>query len=135
MLRPPALRSLLWVLVLALVALVPLVVPLSHSSAPRAASSAVPRASSSAGLQRNVVPEVATGEPQPTATASSAAVVNSDPGLVQGSRHRYGLPAALAVVALAGVASLLGRLLLAQQVARRPRADGGWTRLDAADGG
>ena len=39
-------------------------------------------------------------------------------GIVQGSPHRYGLPAALAVVGIVGVLSLLVRFLLAQPEAR-----------------
>ena len=39
--------------------------------------------------------------------------------LVQGSPHRFGLPAAVAVVAIAGVVSLLVRVLAADPALRR----------------
>jgi hypothetical protein len=42
-------------------------------------------------------------------------------GLTQESAHRYGLPAALALVAVTGMVSLLVRLLLAEPAARRRR--------------
>ncbi len=46
--------------------------------------------------------------------------------LTQDSTHRYGLPVLLAVVAIVGVVSVLGRYLLAQPAARshRPRSAG-----------
>jgi plastocyanin len=60
-------------------------------------------------------------------SATPAAAVGDDPvvtygdkeGIVQGSAHRYGLPALLALVGIAGVVSLLVRFLLAQPAARR----------------
>ena len=63
--------------------------------------------------------------PVPTAAGGSplAAGPQARPGvLAQSSPHRYGLPATLAVVAVAGVGSLLVRLLLARPAAVRRRA-------------
>ena len=74
----------------------------------------MPTPSSIDGPQPNIAPVPASGEPQPRAAASTAAVAYSQRGLVQESSHRYGLPAALALLAVTGVASLLARLLLAQ---------------------
>lgn len=87
------------------------------------------------GLGAGVLPTATptpTGVPQPDIAPqvpvtpvpgpSAAAVRYSSRGLVQDSAHRYGLPSALAVVALTGVASLLVRVLLAHPAARR-RAD------------
>ena len=70
------------------------------------------------GPQPNVAP--------PAASGSSAAVAGGPSyggkaGVVQGSAHRYGLPAALALVAITGLLSLLVRLLLAEPAARRRR--------------
>lgn len=68
-------------------------------------------------------PDIAQPVPvTPVPGPSAAAVRYSSRGLVQDSAHRYGLPSALAVVALTGVASLLVRVLLAHPAARR-RAD------------
>lgn len=52
--------------------------------------------------------------PTPTPSTSYA-----DHPLTQGSAHRYGLPALLAVLGITGVGSLLLRLLLAHPAARR----------------
>lgn len=66
----------------------------------------------------------------PDATTSGSAVpvapnlTYSGRGLVQGSPHRYGLPAALALVGIVGVLSLLVRILLAEPAARRRRTGG-----------
>lgn len=73
-------------------------------------------------------------------TASFTVTAASDPGqrgpggvqryaqerLTQGSTHRYGLPVLLAVVAMVGVVTVLGRYLLAQPAAgsRRPGSGG-----------
>jgi hypothetical protein len=79
------------------------------------------------GLGRFPTPTPAPGVPRPDiagpgATAAPAAdVTYADRSLVQSSPHRYGLPAALAVVAITGVVSLLVRLLLAEPAARRAR--------------
>jgi plastocyanin len=60
--------------------------------------------------------------PDQTSSPTSAPAANvqyADPsGLVQKSRHGYGLPTLLAVVGIVGVATLLVRLLLAQPEAR-----------------
>lgn len=75
--------------------------------------------SASPGATAGPRPDVAAPEP-----SESGAVQNlgySDRGLVQDSPHRYGLPAALALVAILGVLSLLVRLLLAEPAARRHR--------------
>ncbi len=82
----------------------------------------VPNASApapSGGPAPNIAPEAVAspGEPTPTTSAPAAATAVGR-GLVQGSAHRFGLPMALAVVAVAGVASLIVRLLLAQPAAR-----------------
>jgi plastocyanin len=69
--------------------------------------------------------------PPPAASPSTtpaAAVAYAGRPLVQGSPHRYGLPAALAVVGITGVASLLLRLLLAEPAVRRRR-----TRLEVSN--
>jgi plastocyanin len=61
------------------------------------------------------VPQVASpgATPDSPSTSPVANVDYGSPrGIVQGSSHGFGLPAALAVVALVGVASLLVRLLL-----------------------
>jgi hypothetical protein len=63
-------------------------------------------------------------------TTPDAAVSYAGRPLVQGSSHHYGLPAALALVAITGVASLLLRLLLAEPAARRRR-----TRLEVVNEG
>lgn len=69
------------------------------------------------------VPRPDIAGPGATATITAApGVLYSGRGLVQSSPHRYGLPAALAVVGITGVASLLVRFLLAQPAARRRRA-------------
>ena len=57
----------------------------------------------------------------PALTSAAPGVVYADRPLVQGSPHKYGLPAALAVVGITGVVSLLVRLLLAEPAARRRR--------------
>lgn len=61
-----------------------------------------------------------------TYTASVTAAPAPGPGLTQGSTHRYGLPVLLAVVAMVGVVTVLGRYLLAQPAAgsRRPGSGG-----------
>jgi plastocyanin len=63
-------------------------------------------------------PETALAQPTPQSTVGA---VYADKGLTQGSPHRYGLPAVLAVLAVTGVASLLARLLLSEPAARRRR--------------
>ncbi|MCW2599294.1 MAG: hypothetical protein JWM02_1123 [Frankiales bacterium] len=65
------------------------------------------------------------GDPSQSPAAS---VSYAGRGLVQGSSHRYGLPAAVAAVAVMGVASLLVRLLLAEPAARRRRTRSGAPR-------
>jgi hypothetical protein len=68
-------------------------------------------------------PQVAPGGPSPTALSPSpvAAVDYARPSeIVQHSAHGFGLPAALAVVAVVGVVSLIVRILLASPEARRP---------------
>ena len=60
------------------------------------------------------------GAPPAVAPAESLAVAGDLPGA--GSSRGFGLPAVLAVVLAAGVASLLVRLLLAEPVARRRSA-------------
>lgn len=60
--------------------------------------------------------------PQPSAAGSRtplAIAYGGKDGVVQSSPHRYGLPAALAVVGIVGVLSLLVRLLLAEPASRR----------------
>lgn len=75
------------------------------------------------GPQPNVAPPPPGTSPGTSPTPSSTSRTSySGRGLVQGSAHRYGLPAALAVVAIAGVASLIVRLLLAHPVAARRSA-------------
>lgn len=69
------------------------------------------------GPQPNIAPVPVGSSPTPTATGTPAPPYFAR-GLVQGSTHRYGLPAALAVVAITGVLSLLVRLLLAQAPAK-----------------
>ena len=75
-----------------------------------------------------------------TASVTVTVTAASDPGqsgpggvqryaqerLTQGSTHRYGLPVLLAVVAMVGVVTVLGRYLLAQPAAgsRRPGSGG-----------
>ena len=77
-----------------------------------------------------VPPAGQSGTPKPTVAVSAAPSPSGTPapwvsyaerGLTQGSSHRYGLPAALAVVAIMGLASLLLRLLMAEPAARRRR--------------
>jgi plastocyanin len=106
------------------------------TSRPSASASAVPTQSGVAvpppitgGVVPTADPTTPSGPtpqfaPQPGQTASPTAapaanVQYADPsGLVQGSRHGYGLPTLLAVVGIVGVATLLVRLLLAQPEAR-----------------
>lgn len=72
---------------------------------------ASPRASAVPG------PDIAS--PQASATAAVTDIAyGAKTGLIQGSPHRYGLPAALAVVGIVGVLSLLVRFLLALPEAR-----------------
>ena len=106
--------------------------PPGASSTPGATSTpaALPSASVSpgSGPAPTALPPVAgtgqTGAPGPAASPSGTpapSVSYAQRGLTQGSSHRYGLPAALAVVAITGLASLLLRLLLAEPAARRRR--------------
>lgn len=75
-----------------------------------------PSGTPSAGPVPQVAPALpSTPEPQATATSE---VTYSDTKLTQGSAHGIGLPAALAVVGVVGVVSLLVRLLLAAPEAR-----------------
>ena len=71
------------------------------------------------------------GETLPSAGATTPAgpFVVAAPGRLPSSAtaRRYGLPAALAAVAAAGVVSLLVRLLLAHPAARRARGRGDLT--------
>ncbi|MCA1720481.1 MAG: hypothetical protein LC779_05015 [Actinobacteria bacterium] len=66
------------------------------------------------------------GEQSPEPTASAGPAVAVSPGRLAepSTARRYGLPAALAAVAAAGVASLLVRLLLAHPAARGRRRTG-----------
>ena len=67
------------------------------------------------------VPQVAPPAAPSTPTAdpsTTASVTYSDKKLTQGSAHGFGLPAALAVVGVVGVVSLIVRLLLAAPEAR-----------------
>jgi hypothetical protein len=116
----------------------------SRSAAPRPSVSASPAASATPlptqsgtavlpGLGTGVLPtpvatpltgpapQVAPGvSPNPSSTPAVASIrYGGKDGLVQPSSHRYGLPAALAVVGIVGVVSLLVRLLLAQPEAAR----------------
>lgn len=59
--------------------------------------------------------------PATSAAAAGGPRYAGKSGVVQDSAHRYGLPVALAVVAVTGSASLLARLLLAEPAARRRR--------------
>lgn len=54
--------------------------------------------------------------------------------LTQGSTHRYGLPVLLAVVALVGVVTILGRYLLAQPAAGARRTRSGASPVDQPGG-
>ncbi|MGZ6826194.1 MAG: hypothetical protein ACXVGH_05330, partial [Mycobacteriales bacterium] len=85
-------------------------VPTASTPTP-APSPAVAPSLSAAGAAPSAVPQ--TGAPAGPAYAQGA--------LTQGSAHRYGLPAALAVLALTGVVSLLVRLLLADPAAQAAR--------------
>lgn len=85
-------------------------VPTGSAPTP-APSPAVAPSLSAAGPAPSAVPQ--TGAPAGPAYAQGA--------LTQGSAHRYGLPAALAVLALTGVVSLLVRLLLADPAAQAAR--------------
>ena len=71
----------------------------------------VPPATPTTGPQPNVAP------PGPSSSSAGAVSYGGTSGVVQGSAHRYGLPAALAVVDITGVVSLLVRLLLAHPAA------------------
>jgi len=91
----------------------------------------VPPAPGSRVLPPAIAPNVA-----PTRSGESRASSQPDGGAVAigsgrlpepATGRRYGLPAALAVVASVGVASLLVRLLLAHPAARRPRGEVGVT--------
>lgn len=75
----------------------------------------VPPATATTGPRPNVAP------PAPSSSAAGAVSYGRASGVVQGSAHRYGLPAALALVAITGVLSLLVRLLLAHPAAARVR--------------
>lgn len=103
----------------------------SSSTAPSASPTPAPTQSGVAlgpGLDPGVLPTAgptATPGPRPDLAGPSPSVAPvagpayaGKDGIVQGSPHRYGLPAALAVVAVVGVVSLLVRLLLAQPEAR-----------------
>jgi plastocyanin len=76
-----------------------------------------PSVTPSTGPVPQVAPPVLPGAPTPDPTPS-ASVTYSDKKLTQGSAHGIGLPAALAVVGVVGVVSLLVRLLLAAPEAR-----------------
>jgi plastocyanin len=77
----------------------------------------------SSAVAPNVAPTLA-GEDVATPAASGPAVAVGTGRLPEPpTGRRYGLPAALAAVAAAGVASLLVRLLLAHPAARRTRAE------------
>lgn len=112
----------------------------STSPAPRPSASATPSTSPTPlptqsgvavgpGLDPGVLPTATPTEsrvPAPDLASPTPAVAPAsgpayaDPStIVQGSPRRYGLPAALAVVAVVGVVSLLVRLLLAQPEARQ----------------
>lgn len=113
----------------------------TRSPAPRPSASAAPTTSPTPaptqsgvalgpGLDPGVAPSAqptATAGPRPSVAGPSPTVApvggvayGDKGGVVQGSPHRYGLPAALGVVAIVGVVSLLVRLLLAQPEAREP---------------
>jgi plastocyanin len=73
------------------------------------------------GPAPDVAPTLA-GEEQPSAQPSGETVAISNGRLPEPpTGRRYGLPAALAAVAAAGVASLLARLLLAHPAAKRAK--------------
>jgi plastocyanin len=77
---------------------------------------------SSPGQSSVPTPNVAPGQSGSASPAPAGGLTYGDKaGVVQGSAHRYGLPAALAVVAMTGIVSLLVRLLLAEPAARRRR--------------
>jgi hypothetical protein len=77
----------------------------------------VPRGSRKSGPAAPAGPEPETA-PEPEAGPTTAAAVPGRLGSPPTARG-YGLPAALAAVLAAGVASLLVRLLLAEPAARR----------------
>ena len=110
----------------------------SPSVSPRATSAPSPSGSASAAPtdspRATAVPTVTLGtvspEPEPSASESAPAVAS--PGgsptiaygptsqIAQGSAHRYGLPVLIALLAAAGVLSLLVRFLLAQPAGGTP---------------
>lgn len=107
--------------------------PSASSPAPSPSSSPTPAPTSSGialgpGLDPGVVPTAAPSAtagpkpdlagPSPSGAPGAGPAYAGKDGLVQSSPHRYGLPAALGVVAVVGVVSLLVRLLLAQPEAR-----------------
>lgn len=92
--------------------------PISGGIIPTPGATAVP------GLVPQVAPPGgATPAPAEASPAPAADVVYGDSrGIVQGSAHRFGLPAVLALVAALGVLTLLGRVLLrAPEAGRRVR--------------
>lgn len=65
-------------------------------------------------------PDIAApGSPSPSTSAGPVIAYGEKAAVVQGSPHRFGLPAALAVVLMGGVLSLILRLLLSLPEARR----------------
>ncbi len=79
-------------------------------------SLASPADGATPGPTASVVPGGAT--PGPTASVVPGGAQTTSRGrLTQGSTHRFGLPVLLAVVALVGVVTVLGRYLLAQPAA------------------
>ena len=72
----------------------------------------------SSGPQPNVAPPPV-GETATPAAAPGSPTYADKSGVVQRSAHGYGLPALLALVGIAGIASLLVRLLLAHPAAFR----------------
>lgn len=82
----------------------------------------VPSASPIAGAPAPVVAPTLPGEQQPSTAPSGPTVAIGSGRLPEPPTNRgYGLPASLAAVAAAGVASLLVRVLLAHPAARRAR--------------
>jgi hypothetical protein len=74
------------------------------------------------GPQPDIAPPLPNTTANPAAGTTGTPLVNyADRPLTQGSTHRYGLPALLAVLALTGVGSLLVRFLLAQASPQPPK--------------
>lgn len=96
----------------------PLPVPSGTAALPGFTLGPVPSSPASAVPAPALAPSVAaSGTPTPPAGVPVA--YGGKDGIVQGSAHRYGLPALLALVAIGGVVSLLVRFLLAEPGARR----------------